>query len=61
LADLGTDSPKPYQVNDTMVNQTLELKHGKSARVFLMDKVSNSMFLPVSGRSWTVVRMLKEE
>jgi hypothetical protein len=45
--DLAPDFVKPYKVNDKMVNQSLELKHGKSVRVFPMDKVSNGCFTPV--------------
>lgn len=42
LEDLGVNLVKPYKINDRMVNQTLELQHGKSIKAFLMDKVSNS-------------------
>ena len=35
---------KPYKVNEVMVNQELELKHGDSTRRFAMDKVSNAPF-----------------
>lgn len=45
--DLGANFTKPYKVNDTMVNQTLELKHGKSLKAFNMDKVSNAPFTQV--------------
>lgn len=47
LRDLGPDLVKPYKVNDKTVNQALELRHGKSVRLFNMDKVSNGPFLPV--------------
>lgn len=33
-----------------MVNQTIELQHGASKKLWQMDKVSNSPFEPVSGR-----------
>jgi RNA polymerase-associated protein RTF1 len=54
LKDLGADFVKPYKINDKTVNQALELRHGKSVRLFNMDKVSNSAFLPVciSYLSW---------
>lgn len=42
--DLGATLVKPYAINDQMVDRTLELKHGKSTKVFNMDKVSNSDF-----------------
>jgi RNA polymerase-associated protein RTF1 len=42
--DLGADLVKPYKINDKTVNQALELRHGKSVRLFNMDKVSNSPF-----------------
>lgn len=45
--DLGANLTKPYKINDTMVNQTLELKHGKSLKAFNMDKVSNAPFTQV--------------
>ncbi|KAH7915879.1 hypothetical protein BJ138DRAFT_823015 [Hygrophoropsis aurantiaca] len=44
IQNLGANLSKPYKVNDTMVNQTLDLKHGKSVKSFYMDKVSNSSF-----------------
>jgi len=50
LEDLGVDIVKPYMIDDKTVNQTFELKHGKSIRLFLMDKVSNSQFLPVGAQ-----------
>jgi hypothetical protein len=46
--DLAADLVKPYKINDTTVNQAFELKHGKSIRVFNMDKVSNGLFVDVS-------------
>jgi hypothetical protein len=48
LEDLGANLVKPYKINDRLVDQTLDLKHGKSIRSFLMDKVSNGPFQPVS-------------
>jgi RNA polymerase-associated protein RTF1 len=45
--DLGVNLTKPYMVDDKMVNHQLELRHGKSLKIFLMDKVSNSEFQPV--------------
>ena len=50
LADLGADIVKPYMVESTMVNQTIELQHGASKKLWQMDKVSNSPFEPVSAR-----------
>ncbi|KAG5649652.1 hypothetical protein H0H81_002686 [Sphagnurus paluster] len=44
ILNLGANLVKPYQVNDKTSNQSLELKHGKSVRCFLMDKVSNAPF-----------------
>jgi len=46
IMNLGPDLVKPYKINDKTVNQALELRHGKSVRLFNMDKVSNSPFLP---------------
>jgi RNA polymerase-associated protein RTF1 len=43
--DLSADPVKPYKINDKFVNQALELRHGKSIRLFNMDKVSNAPFL----------------
>jgi Plus-3 domain len=48
--DLGVDIVKPYMIDDKTVNQTIDLKHGKSIRSFWMDKVSNSQFLPVGAQ-----------
>jgi RNA polymerase-associated protein RTF1 len=45
--DLGVNLTKPYKINDITVNQTLELKHGKSLKAFHMDKVSNAPFTQV--------------
>ncbi|KAG2007226.1 hypothetical protein CC2G_014939 [Coprinopsis cinerea AmutBmut pab1-1] len=35
---------KPYKVNDRLINQAVELKHGQSVREFSMDRISNSDF-----------------
>jgi len=46
INNLAPDLVKPYKVNEkTTMNQAFELKHGKSLRVFNMDKVSNGPFL----------------
>ncbi|KAF8056914.1 hypothetical protein FPV67DRAFT_1529440, partial [Lyophyllum atratum] len=45
ITNLGADFVKPYRVNDKMANQVLELKHGKSVKLFHMDKVSNGPFI----------------
>lgn len=50
VEDLGTDVVKPYKIDDMTVNRTVDLKHGKSVRSFLMDKVSNSEFIPVGAQ-----------
>jgi len=46
VSNLGADLVKPYKVNDKVVNQTFELKHGKSVRSFHMDRISNAPFEP---------------
>ncbi|KAF9463231.1 hypothetical protein BDZ94DRAFT_1298003 [Collybia nuda] len=46
VSNLGADLVKPYKINDKTVNQTVDLKHGKSERTFNMDKISNAAFLP---------------
>ncbi|TFK71115.1 plus-3-domain-containing protein [Pluteus cervinus] len=46
VASLITENIKPYKLNDKSINQAFDLKHGKSTRSFLMDKVSNSAFNP---------------
>jgi hypothetical protein len=38
---------KPYKVNDKTMNHAFELRHGRSSKVFMMDKVSNGPFLEV--------------
>lgn len=45
IADLSAEAVKPYKVNDKLVNQVFDLKHGKSIRSFNMDKVSNGPFI----------------
>ncbi|TEB25534.1 hypothetical protein FA13DRAFT_1756583 [Coprinellus micaceus] len=35
---------RPYKVNDRAINHAVELKHGKSIKVFNMDRISNSPF-----------------
>jgi hypothetical protein len=47
FSDLAADFVKPYKIDEKMINQALELKHGKSVRVFPMDKVSNGNFSSV--------------
>ena len=49
FVDLAPDFVKPYKVNDKTMNQAFELRHGKSLKVFMMDKVSNGPFLEVKG------------
>ncbi|KAG9307983.1 hypothetical protein JVU11DRAFT_12121 [Chiua virens] len=44
VTNLGANLVRPYKINETTVNQLLELKHGKSVKTFLMDKVSNATF-----------------
>ncbi|KAF8836997.1 plus-3-domain-containing protein [Paxillus ammoniavirescens] len=46
VTNLGANLTRPYKINDKTVNQTLELKHGKSVKTFYMDKVSNAAFDP---------------
>jgi Plus-3 domain len=47
FVDLAPDFVKPYKVNDKTMNQAFELRHGRSLKVFMMDKVSNGPFLEV--------------
>ncbi|KAI0315298.1 hypothetical protein OF83DRAFT_365195 [Amylostereum chailletii] len=49
IQSLAASLVKPYQVNNQTVNQAFDLKHGKSAKTFPMDKVSNS---PVTQREF---------
>jgi RNA polymerase-associated protein RTF1 len=53
LLDLGAELSKPYKVNNQLVNQTLELKHGMAVKAFQMDKVSNVGFQAVSVLIWS--------
>lgn len=48
VIDLAPDLVKPYKVNEQVVNQAFELKHGASTKIFNMDKVSNGPFTDVS-------------
>lgn len=50
LVGIGPDPVKPYKIDDKSINQLIELRHGKSMRLFTMDKVSNSAFLPVGAQ-----------
>ncbi|KAF8960863.1 hypothetical protein BDZ97DRAFT_1273077 [Flammula alnicola] len=43
--NLASDFVKPYKVDNKTINQAFELKHGKSIKIFNMDKVSNGPFL----------------
>lgn len=52
--DLGPDLVKPYKVDGKMMNRTFELKHGKSRKMFNMDKVSNGRFLEVILIDWLI-------
>jgi RNA polymerase-associated protein RTF1 len=45
--DLGADLVKPYPVNNQMMNQTLELRHGKAVKAWPMDRISDSQFTDV--------------
>ncbi|KAF8153059.1 hypothetical protein B0H34DRAFT_722097 [Crassisporium funariophilum] len=45
IKNLAPDLVKPYKIDDKLVNQALELKHGKSVKIWNMDKVSNGAFL----------------
>ncbi|CDO72114.1 hypothetical protein BN946_scf184962.g57 [Trametes cinnabarina] len=44
VVDIAANLVKPYKVDEQLVNQELELKHGGSTRKFTMDKVSNAPF-----------------
>ncbi|KAF8625072.1 hypothetical protein AX15_005554 [Amanita polypyramis BW_CC] len=44
ISNLAANPVKPYKINERTVNQVFELKHGKSVKVFAMDKVSNGAF-----------------
>lgn len=53
--DLGANLTRPYKINERTVNQTLELKHGKSVKAFYMDKVSNAAFDAVRTLSFSTI------
>ncbi|KAM6501241.1 hypothetical protein JOM56_004255 [Amanita muscaria] len=44
IANLAADQVKPYKIDDRTMNQALELKVGKSSRIWPMEKVSNGPF-----------------
>ncbi|CAE6419313.1 unnamed protein product [Rhizoctonia solani] len=44
IVDLGADLVKPYNFEGQITDQVLELRHGKEAKLFSMDRVSNSPF-----------------
>ncbi|KAI0719836.1 plus-3-domain-containing protein [Cerioporus squamosus] len=46
VSDISATTVKPYKVDDQLVNQELELKHGESIKRFPMDKISNGRFEP---------------
>ena len=50
LAGVSPDLVKPYKIDDKSINQLIELKHGKSVKLFMMDKVSNSVFNQVGAQ-----------
>ncbi len=53
--ELALDFVKPYMINNNkMINQAFELTHGRSAKIFTMDKVSNGPFLEVGScaKTW---------
>lgn len=47
MTGLGPPDQKTYQVQNKVLNQALELRHGKFEKFWTMDKVSNSALLPV--------------
>lgn len=47
FTDLAVDLAKPYKINDQLIDQNLELKHGTAVKAFPMDKVSNGVFTAV--------------
>lgn len=49
--DLASDLVRPYRVDDKAMNQAFELKHGKSLKIFTMDKVSNGPFSEVKRKN----------
>ncbi|KAF6751157.1 hypothetical protein DFP72DRAFT_816916 [Ephemerocybe angulata] len=44
IQSLSPNRVKPYKVNDRLIDQAVELKHGKSMKSFNMDRISNSQF-----------------
>jgi RNA polymerase-associated protein RTF1 len=47
LEDLAVDLAKPYKINNQLIDQNIELKHGTAVKAFPMDKVSNGEFTAV--------------
>ncbi|KAG7095565.1 hypothetical protein E1B28_006300 [Marasmius oreades] len=45
IARLCEDSAKPYKIESALFDRNAELLHGKSRKIFPLDKVSNSPFL----------------
>jgi hypothetical protein len=58
FADLAPDFVKPYKINEKMINQAFELKHGKSIRTFNTDNMSNWPFAKVSCTKHLVIIQL---
>lgn len=56
LIDLGADLVKPYNFENQITDQMLELRHGKDTKLFPMDKVSNSPFTDVRSCRLTFAR-----
>ncbi|RPD61736.1 plus-3-domain-containing protein [Lentinus tigrinus ALCF2SS1-7] len=46
VSEISANTVKPYKVDEQLVNQELELKHGESTKRFPMDKISNGRFEP---------------
>ncbi|KLO18877.1 plus-3-domain-containing protein [Schizopora paradoxa] len=44
IQGLGPPLPKPYKIDGEYFDQQLQLRHGKSVRLFTMERVSNSPF-----------------
>jgi hypothetical protein len=49
---LSTETLKPYKINDKSSNQGINLRHGRSVKLFPMDRVSNTPFQMVGGDSF---------
>lgn len=47
FSELAVETVKPYKVNERIVNQAVVLKHGKSTKIFNMDRISNAQFTDV--------------